>query len=110
MLALAVCHNVTPIIDRDSHPEASEHPMEQSGVAGASEEEDTVLFSRERGEDSEEGGQDSRAGGRGDDTVTRHISYQASSPDEVRSSVCLVGCLLCASCHYRCTLTCGGHF
>ena len=65
-MALAICHNVTPINEND-HVEPSEQPLEQR-VAGTSDGEETV-FSREQEE--------------ADGTMAGQISYQASSPDEV---------------------------
>ena len=67
MFALAICHNVTPVVEEeDVEKEGKEE--EEERVQGVDEEREVVLFSR-------------------DNLLRRkQISYQASSPDEVTNA------------------------
>ena len=64
VLALAVCHNVTPVLEEEWESTAAEQEQTED-------EEEVVVFSRENG----------KGGG-------PRMSYQASSPDEVGEAGC----------------------
>ena len=61
MKALALCHNVTPVIEEEEEEEEGEEGEGREGVK--MEDEEIVIFQSNRS--------------------SRRISYQASSPDEV---------------------------
>ena len=71
-MALALCHNVTPVVEEgetaEKHKAMKEDEEEEVVVfqRAKEEEEETVLFDRSHG------------------TGQKGLSYQASSPDEVR--------------------------
>ena len=64
VFALAICHNVTPVLEEDGLDEEEEE--DERVQQGVDEESEVVLFSRNN------------------PLRKKQISYQASSPDEVR--------------------------
>ena len=61
VLALVICHNVTPVVE-----EPTENAADQEGLVD-DEEEEMVVFRRDKPDDGSD----------------RRMTYQASSPDEV---------------------------
>ena len=81
MKALALCHNVTPVVEEVEEKEEGEEEGEVK-----MDDEEVVIFHSNTA------------------STSRKISYQASSPDEVSHNLCVqfASCLLCSNNIYKC--------